>query len=143
MAFIHHRAISSLHYSLPNLSPTNPVRRVRASEVRAQAAAIPAAIKKRPYYPHAFGNHEQLPFEQNSQPLIEHPLMPDGEMPWQEGQGRRAGPARIVVNEWDRSTPEVAYHDPTLPRARDRVTGRWRARPFSKGVYREREEFNF
>jgi hypothetical protein len=67
--------------------------------------------------------------------------MPDGTTPWQEGQQRQAGPARIVVNEGDRLTPEVAYHDPTLPREWDPLKGRWKAWPFSRGVYRERVEY--
>lgn len=124
-------------YSLSNLRATHPVRRVRASEVRNQARNIPVNIRGRRLggYPHAFGNGEELRLEYNRSPLIEYPLMPDGRGPWRPGQQRLPGPARIVVNRYDRSVPEVMYHDPTQPVEEGRQT-----RPFAMANYRRRRE---
>lgn len=70
----------SSQFSLTNLSPTDPLRRIAASKVRSQAAAIPTVIQPRPRYPHNFRNAEGIPLRHNLPPLIEHPLTPGG--PW-------------------------------------------------------------
>ncbi|KAK3294251.1 uncharacterized protein B0H64DRAFT_475742 [Chaetomium fimeti] len=125
------------HYSLSTLSPTNPHRRVRASEVREQANAIPRRTHAGPGYPHHFANAERLPLEHNNRrDLIEYPLMADGQGPWHPGQRRGPGPARIIVNQADRSSaPEVVYHDPASP-----VEGGRKGKPFAKASYRKRGE---
>lgn len=116
---------------MTNLSDTNAHRRIAATEVRAQAIAIPTAtLPRRHSYPHAFNNHEALPLA-NNPPLIEHPLTPDG--PYVAGSP--PGPARIVTNRDDRSTPEAIYHDPHSPLRRE---GR-REFPFSKAPHRGRK----
>ncbi|KAK4108379.1 hypothetical protein N656DRAFT_784126 [Canariomyces notabilis] len=61
-------------------------------------------------FPHYFGNRERLPLN-NEPPLIEHPLTPD--KPYERDSN--PGSARIITNWWDRSTPEVVYHDPLTP----------------------------
>ncbi|KAH6632387.1 hypothetical protein F5144DRAFT_462454, partial [Chaetomium tenue] len=120
-------------YSLPNLSPTHPLRRVSAAAVRDQARNIPTNIPDGPGYPHDFGNGGRLPLENNRPPLIEYPAMPDGHGSWHHHQGRLPGPAKIIVNRYDHSSPEVIYHDPTRP-----VEEGSRYRPFSKANYRGR-----
>ncbi len=72
-----------------------------------------------------------MPLEHNLPPLIEYPLTADE--PWRPGPDNRAGPARIVTNEWDRGMPEVIYHDPTKE-------GKGRESPFSVAEYRPRVE---
>lgn len=118
-----------LQYSSANLSDTNEHRRLIASEVRAQAVAIPIRVERRPHFPHAFGNREELNFA-NPQPLIEHPVTPSG--PW--APGTPPGPARIVVNQTDRSFPEVMYHDPTKP-----IPPGARFHPFTKSEFRGKD----
>ncbi|KAL2016192.1 hypothetical protein VTK56DRAFT_4081 [Thermocarpiscus australiensis] len=103
------------YYSMANLSDTNPLRRVPAATVRAQAAAVPDTIlPTRHGYPHPFHNRES-PDLTNPANLVEHPLTPDE--PWRPGTP--PGPARILINEGDRSSPEVGYHDPTKPIPKD------------------------
>lgn len=112
----------SLQYSLTRLPPKSRLRRVPASVVRAQVAAIPLGVVARQGpgpqggyegYPHTFKNHEKLPLELDpNNGIIEHPLTPrDPYVP-----GDPPGPARIFVNERDRSRFEVGYHDPTKPK---------------------------
>jgi hypothetical protein len=110
---------------------------MRASEVRSQASNIPVNIRDRRLggYPHVFGNGEELRFEHNRSPLIEYPVMPDGQGFWRPGPGCLPGPARIVVNLYDRSVPEVMYHDPTQPVEEGRKT-----EPFAMANYRRLRE---
>lgn len=116
---------------MTNLSDTNAHRRIAAAEVRAQAITIPTTTRARRHgYPHAFHNREALPLA-NTPPLIEHPLTPY--VPYVAGSP--PGPARIVTNRDDRSTPEAIYHDPSSPLRR---AGR-REFPFSKAPYRGRK----
>ncbi|KAJ4289517.1 hypothetical protein N0V88_007000 [Collariella sp. IMI 366227] len=117
----------------PHLDPTDPLRRIHASTVREQAAAIPATTLL-PHYPHRFNNREELKLKSNLPPLIEYPLSPDD--PWIAGPDAPVGPARIVVNERDRRRPEVMYHD---PKAKE-VDKRGRHARFVKAEYREREK---
>ncbi|AEO66314.1 9a996eab-2dd8-4dd7-9692-c612cbd263f8 [Thermothielavioides terrestris] len=120
------------YFSNSNLPEDDPHRRIPASEVRAQAIAIPARTV--PYgesYPHRFNNHENLPLS-NTPPLIEHPVTPSG--PYVAGTP--PGPARIIVNAADRSKPEVVYHDPSRPATPDSPA---RHAPFSKAEYRGKD----
>ncbi|KAK4033000.1 hypothetical protein C8A01DRAFT_20001 [Parachaetomium inaequale] len=118
------------YYSMTELSENDPHRRIAASEVRVQAIAIPNTVVRRwEGYPHRFNNYEEVPLA-NPHPLIEHPLTLSGAYL----SGSPPGPARIVVNEHDRSTPETMYHDPTKP-----IPPRSRYHPFSKGEYRGRD----
>ncbi len=112
---------------MTNLPPNNPHRRILASEVRTQAIDIP--VRRGGRYPRPFGNREGLPLY-NAHPLIEHPLTPTGSYI----RGASPGPARIIVNRFDRSTPEAIYHDPTLPPRPGS-----REHPFSKAEYRGRD----
>ncbi|KAH6856007.1 hypothetical protein B0I37DRAFT_424861 [Chaetomium sp. MPI-CAGE-AT-0009] len=117
-------------YSLTNLPKDDAHRSIQASEVRAQAIAIPATVvARREGYPHRFNNYEELPLV-NAHPLIEQPLTPDG--PYVAGSP--PGPARIIVNELDRTTPEAVYHDPTKP-----IPPGSRYHPFSKAEFRGRD----
>jgi hypothetical protein len=116
---------------MTQLPEDEPHRRIAASEVRAQAVAIPATVvHRRKGYPHRFNNYDDEVPLTNPYPLIEHPLTPSGAYL----AGSPTGPARIVVNEHDRSTPETMYHDPTKP-----IPPRSRFHPFSKGEYRGRD----
>ncbi|KAH6856008.1 hypothetical protein B0I37DRAFT_424869 [Chaetomium sp. MPI-CAGE-AT-0009] len=124
------------HYSLSTLSPTNPHRRIRASEVREQANNIPNRTQDGPGYPHHFNNAERLPLGHGHRDLIEYPLMANGQGSWHPSQGWGPGPARIIVSRDDRrSSPEVVYHDPTQP-----VAAGGREKPFAKAAYRRRGE---
>ncbi|KAK3897588.1 hypothetical protein C8A05DRAFT_19677, partial [Staphylotrichum tortipilum] len=117
-------------FSLTNLPDTEDCRRVRARDVRTQAAAIPTEVHTDKRYPHLFGNGEKLGLLHNKQPVIEYPLN-KGSQIWREGP-RKPGPGRIIVNRHDRSNPEVVYHDPTKKIV---VNGRTRER-FSIAEYR-------
>ena len=112
---------------MTNLSDTDSHRRIVASEVRTQAIAI--SVRRRRGYPRPFGNHEELPLY-NHHPLIEHPLTPTGSYV----AGSPPGPARIIVNRYDRSTPEAIYHDPTVA-----LRPESREHPFSKAEYRGKD----
>ncbi|KAK3294250.1 uncharacterized protein B0H64DRAFT_400212 [Chaetomium fimeti] len=117
-------------YSLTNLPDDDALRIIPAAEVRAQAVAIPAVVvARRQGYPHRFNNYEELPLV-NAHPLIEQPLTPDG--PYVAGSP--PGPARIITNELDRSTPEPVYHDPTKP-----IPPGSTNHPFSKAEFRGRD----
>ncbi|SPQ25425.1 28069de4-5fc0-4bde-9b2c-3d2c56314afc [Thermothielavioides terrestris] len=127
---------TSSHFSLEGLPDNHPLRRIRAAEVRRQAAAIPLATQPAPDYPHRFRNRERIRLRDNRGPLIEHPLAPEGRGPWVPAHGRRAaGPARIIVSEANRSRPEVVYHDPqrAVPEGSTH-------QPFAVAVYRARTE---
>lgn len=122
-------------FSLQNLSATHPLRRVRASTVRAQANAMPSEVQDPPNYPHRFYNGERLPFAHNEHQLIEYPLMPEGWPAWRPGPWADPGPARIVVEDMNRERPEVMYHDPEQD-----GRGGARGRPFVAAVYWGRGE---
>jgi hypothetical protein len=85
--------------------------------------------RRRDRYPHRFANFERLELVNNLPPLVEHPLTPDE--PWTPGTP--PGPARILTNETDHSTPEVCYHDPTKPRDNGQ-----RHHPLTMATYRPR-----
>ncbi len=98
-------------FSMANLPNDSPHRRIAASSVRLQTLAIPAnPVPRRAGYPHTFHNYgNRLPLA-NARPLIEHPLTPT-DAPWRPGTP--TGPARIVINQHNRTNPEAMYHDPT------------------------------
>ncbi|KAK4100777.1 hypothetical protein N658DRAFT_524332 [Parathielavia hyrcaniae] len=120
---------SYCQFSFTNLPDHDPHRRISAAQVRAQALSMPAYVQpdRRMGCPHHFGNYQDRVPLDNSHSLIEHPLTPDG--PYVSGAP--PGPARIVVNAADRSTPEVIYHDPTKQQEWGRASS-----PFSKAAYR-------
>ncbi|KAH9829125.1 hypothetical protein Tdes44962_MAKER09160 [Teratosphaeria destructans] len=85
------------YYSCDGLPPTDPARRIKASEARRQIQqAPPTPPRSRGYaqrggYPKTFWNREGLPLQTRG-PLTEFPVMPSGS--WQGGT--RPGAARGI-----------------------------------------------
>ncbi|RSL93400.1 hypothetical protein CEP52_013254 [Fusarium oligoseptatum] len=92
------------HYSLSELSETNPVRRVAAVEVRRQALAFPPRPNRSCKYPKEFHNIEQMLLCVPG-PWIEYPLLANG-----RHISGEPGPARVIVSADDFAGADVVYH---------------------------------
>jgi hypothetical protein len=101
---------------MPGLPP--PLRYVEAAEIRSQGQAVPDQTHI-PWgtngYPKEFHNYNnKLPLThpplQQHHMRLEHPALAKGN--YQTGP---PGPARHVVNDGDRATTNLIYHDPNKP----------------------------
>ncbi|RMJ13636.1 hypothetical protein CDV36_006719 [Fusarium kuroshium] len=92
------------HYSLSELSETNPVRRVAAVEVRRQALAFPPRPNRSCKYPKEFHNAEHIPLRVPG-PWMEYPLVASG-----RHISGEPGPARMIVSADDFAGVDVLYH---------------------------------
>lgn len=102
---------------MPGLPP--PLRFVEAAEIRNQGQAVPDQTQipsKGKGYPKEFHNYGNLPLThpplQQQQMRLEYPALAKGNY----ATGRPPGPARHVVNDGDRKTTDLIYHDPKKPK---------------------------
>ncbi|KAH8755789.1 hypothetical protein F5883DRAFT_177387 [Diaporthe sp. PMI_573] len=110
------------YYSNTNMDPNDPGRVVPAASARRQVAEAPRKRQRYPSkeggkrmplsdYPEKIKNTEKLPLQAKS-PWKGHPIVQD--RPNYDPSIRDSmGGVRGIYNEADRSTFDVAYHDPT------------------------------
>ncbi|KAK4241037.1 hypothetical protein C8A03DRAFT_12684, partial [Achaetomium macrosporum] len=112
---------------------------LQASDVRRQVREAPSENASVGRYPKPFSNHEALSLSSKA-PHREFPLTPTPGTSSNSARNYRGGdpgPVRAVYNDRDRSSVDVAYHDPNGAPVGPRNGRANPSTPYAMAKYRE------